>query len=149
MNVSLEQIDELRRRANVGYEEAKDALERCNGDIVEALIYLERNNKAKGGSYNNSGYGFMESVKKLVKQGQETRFVIRKKENTVLNVPVNAVLLTTVVMPPLTVVGGAAALFTGHRIRFERPSGCDMEINRVMDKVADAADNMKEQMKSK
>ncbi|MDP4091217.1 MAG: DUF4342 domain-containing protein, partial [Bacillota bacterium] len=112
MNVSLEQIDELRRRANVGYEEAKDALERNNGDIIEALIYLEKQNKAKG--ERNYESGLMDSFKRLLRQGQETRFVVRKKDNTVLNIPVNAVVLTTVVMPPLTVIGGMAALFTGH-----------------------------------
>ncbi|MDP4091482.1 MAG: DUF4342 domain-containing protein [Bacillota bacterium] len=145
MNVSLEQIDELRRRANVGYEEAKDALERNNGDIIEALIYLEKQNKAKG--ERNFESGFMDSFKKLIRQGQETRFVVRKKDNTVLNIPVNAVVLTTVVMPPLTVIGGMAALFTGHRMKFERPSGSEMDINRVMDRMADTADRMRDQMK--
>ena len=47
MAVKLELIDELRKRANVSYEDAKDALEKCNGDIVEALIYLEKQNKTK------------------------------------------------------------------------------------------------------
>ena len=42
MSVNLELIDELRKRANVSYEDARDALEKCNGDMVEALIYLEK-----------------------------------------------------------------------------------------------------------
>lgn len=45
MSISIEQIDLLRKRANVGYKEAKEALEKCNGDIVEALSYLEEQNK--------------------------------------------------------------------------------------------------------
>ena len=42
METTLEKIDEVRKRANVSYGEAKEALESCNGDVVEALIYLEK-----------------------------------------------------------------------------------------------------------
>jgi UBA/TS-N domain. len=146
MNANLNQIDELRRRANVSYEEAKDALERCNGDMVEALILLEKMNRVKQGSCNNSENGFTTTVKKLLKEGQETKFVVRKNDNTIINVPVNALVLTTVVMPPLTIIGGLAALFTNHRMRFEKPDGRDMEINNMFDKMADSAERVKEQM---
>lgn len=52
--VSLEQVEELRKRANISYEEAKKALEEANGDILEAIIILERQNKIdppQGGGY--------------------------------------------------------------------------------------------------
>jgi NACalpha-BTF3-like transcription factor len=45
MAVSLELIEILRERANISYEEAKEALEKCNNDVVEALIYLEKQDK--------------------------------------------------------------------------------------------------------
>lgn len=38
MSFNLNQIDELKKRANVSYEDAKDALEKCNGDLIEALM---------------------------------------------------------------------------------------------------------------
>jgi hypothetical protein len=52
--VSLEQVEDLRKRANVSYEEAKKALEEADGDILEAIIILERQNKIdppEGGGY--------------------------------------------------------------------------------------------------
>lgn len=52
--VSLEQVEELRKRANVSYNEAKKALEEANGDILDAIINLEKQNKIeppKGGGY--------------------------------------------------------------------------------------------------
>lgn len=146
MNANLNQIDELRRRANVSYEEAKDALERCGGDMVEALILLEKMNRVKYGNYGNSEGAFTSTVKRLIKQGQETKFIVKKNDNTVINVPVNALVLTTVVMPPVTIVGGLVALFTNHRMRFEKPDGRDMEINNMFDRMADSANQMKEQM---
>jgi hypothetical protein len=43
--ITIEQVEELRKRVNVSYEEAKAALEEANGDMLEAVINLERKNK--------------------------------------------------------------------------------------------------------
>ena len=37
MTITLEQVDKLRERANVSFEEAKIALEQNNGDLLDAL----------------------------------------------------------------------------------------------------------------
>ncbi len=37
----------LRERANVSFEEARDALRACNGDLLDALVYLEKLGLAK------------------------------------------------------------------------------------------------------
>lgn len=53
----FEKVDKLRERANVSYEEAKDALERSNGDILDAMILLEREGKTRqqgSASYNTA-----------------------------------------------------------------------------------------------
>ena len=47
MSINLEQIDELRKRANVSYEDAKNALEQSDGNLIDALVYLEKQNKIK------------------------------------------------------------------------------------------------------
>lgn len=55
--VTLEQVEELRRHADISYNEAKAALEETNGDILEAIINLEKQNRIqapKGGGYYNS-----------------------------------------------------------------------------------------------
>jgi hypothetical protein len=148
MNVNLEQIDMLRQRANVSYEEAKDAMERCGGDMVEALIYLEKQNRVRGGNFNNTNTvdGFVDTMKKLFRQGMETRFVIKKEENNVINVPVNAVLLTTVIVPPVTIIGGLAALFTNHKMRIEKPDGSDSDINKSFDQLSGVANDVKDRI---
>lgn len=54
---TLEQVEKLRERANVSYDEAKTALDATGGDILEAMIYLEKQGKANapaGGGYYNS-----------------------------------------------------------------------------------------------
>ena len=51
--ITLEQVEKLREKANVSYDEAKAALEAANGDMLEALINLE---KQGGGASEGGGY---------------------------------------------------------------------------------------------
>lgn len=43
--ITLEMVEKLRERADVTFEEAKSALERTGGDLLDALILLEREGK--------------------------------------------------------------------------------------------------------
>ncbi len=45
---NYEKVEKLRERANVSYEEAKEALEQNNWDILDAMIALEKSGKAAG-----------------------------------------------------------------------------------------------------
>ena len=38
----FEKAEKLRERANVSFEEARDALKACGGDLLDAMVYLER-----------------------------------------------------------------------------------------------------------
>jgi hypothetical protein len=55
--VTLEQVEKLREYADISYDEAKAALENTGGDILQALIDLERQGKVKppqgGGQYRS------------------------------------------------------------------------------------------------
>lgn len=57
--VTLEQVEKLREYADISYDEAKVALENADGDILQALIDLERQGKVKppqgGGKYRSEG----------------------------------------------------------------------------------------------
>jgi hypothetical protein len=50
----LEKVEKLREKADVSFAEAKEALDNCGGDILDALIYLEKQGKTTvpaGGGY--------------------------------------------------------------------------------------------------
>jgi len=54
---TLEQVEKLREKTNVSYDDAKAALEAAGGDLLEAIIYLEKMGKVAapaGGGYYNS-----------------------------------------------------------------------------------------------
>lgn len=54
--VTIEQVEKLQQRANVSYEEAKEALEHTGGNLLEAVIYLENQGKVSpnGGSFQGN-----------------------------------------------------------------------------------------------
>ncbi|MDR3601628.1 MAG: ubiquitin [Desulfosporosinus sp.] len=54
---TLEQVEKLRAMANISYDEAKAALDAANGDLLEAIIELEKQGKVNaptGGGYYSS-----------------------------------------------------------------------------------------------
>ena len=49
MNINIEQVEKLKERADVSYADAKSALERSGGDLLEAMIHLETQGKVSSG----------------------------------------------------------------------------------------------------
>ena len=87
MKVTLEQIDELRNRVNVSYEEAKSTLEKNDGDLIKSIIELE---KKKGRKNENKG-NFTSFANRLL----SLKLSIRNKNGeTLLNLPLIIVLIT-------------------------------------------------------
>lgn len=50
MAITLEQVERLREKANISYEQARQVLEQTGGDLLEALILLERQGVLRSGS---------------------------------------------------------------------------------------------------
>lgn len=62
----LDKAERLRERANVSYEEAKDALERAGDDLLDAMLILEKEGKVKKpeqSTYSTSYENQMDYVK--------------------------------------------------------------------------------------
>jgi hypothetical protein len=58
--VTMEMVEKLRERAGVSYEDAKAALDASGGDMLDAIIYLEKQGKATppaGGFYSSGSAG--------------------------------------------------------------------------------------------
>ncbi|GAB6181927.1 hypothetical protein JCM14036_32460 [Desulfotomaculum defluvii] len=139
MNSNLEHIDELKRRANVSYGDAKEALEHCNGDLLEALIYLERENKIK----TEQNRSFSTKVKSLFHKANNTRFVITKKGRTVLDLSVTVSIIMTAFASYIVIPVLLLALVTGHKMKFEGKNGEDVKVNEALNKISKAVDSAK------
>ncbi len=85
MAVTLEQVEKLRAYSGASYTDCKEALDRSGGDMLEALLDLERQGKSatagKGGSYTTqpgaanppSGGSAVSAAPAVEKSGPKTR----------------------------------------------------------------------------
>jgi molybdenum-dependent DNA-binding transcriptional regulator ModE len=126
----LEKIDELRRRLNLSYREAREALERANGDLLEALVQKEADTKGDVESeLEKWSTRLAEQVRKLLHQGNVTRIKIKKDGKTVAELPatVGALgvvgVLLSAELAILAGIGTVAALFNRYTLEIERPDG--------------------------
>ncbi|WP_411681570.1 DUF4342 domain-containing protein [Clostridium thailandense] len=142
MTISIEQIDLLRKRANVGYKEAKEALEKCNGDIVEALAYLEEQNKIKPERECLKDSTFVKKIKNLISKANKLKLVVSKDDKTILNLPSTLAILFGIFAMPVAVTALIIALFTNCKIRFKKDNGEECDINSKIDKVTNAVSNV-------
>lgn len=150
MKTKLEQIDLLRKRANVSYKEAKEALEENNDDIVEALVYLEEGKKMNEESSkkikSSNGDSLGKKINSFVKKCNKTKVIVSKGENTVLNISSTVVIIAGVFTLPVSLAVAALPFFTGHKITIKKPSGDEANINRVLGKATSAFNKAKEEL---
>ena len=150
MEITLEKIDLLRKRAKVSYKEAKQALEENDGNIVEALAYLEEMERIipEKEPYTSSVW---DKIKRLYQKHSSTRFVISRESTILLNISVPLALLVTIIAMPLAAALLILAVFTGCKLRFIKNSGEECEINssidRITAKATDIADKVVEEIK--
>lgn len=79
----LKLVDKLKNKANISYEEAKDALEKSNWDMLEAMLYLEAQGKVEKPSI--SIFYTNESKESYNENGEEVNLKKDTNENNFEN----------------------------------------------------------------
>jgi DNA-binding transcriptional MerR regulator len=141
MEITLEKIDVIRERTGLSYKEAKEALEKCGGDVVETLILLESTKKDEKWTDNLSTAGseVLERLKELIKQGNVTKIRVKKDSNTILDIPVTAGAIGTLLAPQLAAIGAAVALISRTTVEIEKPDGEVINLSEIVERKAGAA----------
>ncbi|WP_026893669.1 DUF4342 domain-containing protein [Clostridiisalibacter paucivorans] len=142
MGIRLEDIDTIRERSGIGYKEAKELLEKYDGDVVEALIELE--NREKSWSQNITGKGdeIVDKIKQYVRKGNVTKITLKKDDEIIMNVPVTAGAIGAIISPPITAIGVAAALMTKCSIEIVKEDGEIVNINKMAGKTIEKVRNV-------
>ena len=133
--ITLEKIDIIRQRTGLGYAEAKELLEKNNGNVVDALVYFDQNEKTFAQNFTQASNDLVETVKDIIKKGNVNRIKIKKDDKVLVDIPVNAGIAAGALgmfSPVLLVVGAVAAVATKVRIEVERP---DSKIDIIEDIV--------------
>lgn len=145
MIITIELIDELRKRANVSFESAKEALESCNGDLIEALIYLEKTNKIETPTSNDKEK-LINKAKELLGKTNNTKFIVSKEGKTVVNLPLTATILIGTFTFHVSAIAMGVGLFSGYKFKLEKNNGEDVKVNDVINKVQDNIDSFKQKL---
>ena len=68
----LEKVEKLREKTGVSYEDAKNALEACDYDLLDAIIYLEKLDKVKAPEVESFTTGEEQKTSTEFEQAQQT-----------------------------------------------------------------------------
>ena len=100
----LEKLDALRERMEIGYEEARTALNLAQGDVMKALDDLEkaRAGEKKGFDFVDQGHGIWDSVKSTMATFCHSTISLKRHENTIvsLSAPLGLALAYTIWRKP-------------------------------------------------
>ena len=141
MEITLEKIELVKDRTGVGYKEAKDALEQSGGSVVDAIILIEDSidETAKEGEKKN--VEILNTIKETVRKGNVSKIVIKKGEETIMNLPVNIGIIGTVLFPWAAIGGCIAALGTKCSIELVKEDG---NVVNVSEKAAKTFETVKD-----
>lgn len=171
-DITLEKIDILRERTGISYTEAKEALEECDGNVVDALIFIENKNKknSKDDLYATKNE-FISWIKETIQKGNVNRIRIKKDDKEICDIPVNAGMVAGMLAlwyPPLMALGILSAVFAKITVEIVKSDGSVEVVNKIIknkakdvkekvdditfdvkEKVEDIASEMKEKFEKK
>lgn len=167
----FEKVEKLVEKAGVSYEDARWALDEANGDLLDAMILLERIGKAqapkkssystqyedqaqyvpveqiaeKSGSEPSNGK-FKEFCKKAWHELSNNFLVIKHRGELFARLPLWAVILLILVFWHIGLILLIVSLFFGFTYRFEGETDLKAA-NDVMEKASGAAEKVKEEFR--
>ena len=128
MNITLEAIEKVMELTGVEYKAAKEALEKTDGNVDEAVKLIQPATKDIGEDIKN----LMDKLKKTVEEGNVDRIQIKKDDEVILSVPVNVGIIGGIVglatAPWALIAGSVAAFGLGCKLIVVKKDGSTDEI---------------------
>ncbi len=126
---TLEDVEALRAKTGISYEEAVTLLDKYDGDMARALIELEKRGQLGGkedkGFYINVNGDAAGAAKSLWRKGCDTRIVVERNGETLVNLSVLFMILALLLGWRLLIVAALLALALGCRVKLVRPEAKD------------------------
>lgn len=114
-NITLEQIDLIMQRTQVSYSEAKEALEQADGDILEALLLIERKEKSSKKTNNST----TEKVTSFIDNLNNTTFMMIKDDRTYVDVPLSIAIIMFILCFYVSLIALIISLIIGIKIQIK------------------------------
>ena len=131
MEITLEKIELVKDRTGVSYKEAKDALEAAEGSVVDAIIAIEETVDEKPAKkVNEAANETVDKIKEVVKKGNISKITIKKDDEILLNLPLNAGIVGALVAPWGVIAGVIAAFGFKCQIELLKDDGTIVDITQ-------------------
>lgn len=143
MEINLEKIELVKERTGATYAESKEALERTDGNVVDAIIDIEEKMSKKIAEPDEAVLNdnpIFAKIKKIITKGNVNRIVVSKNGTTYVNFPLTASVLGLALVPWSVILGIIAALGTQCDIQFVDDQDQVIDLNG---KVVSAYDKAK------
>lgn len=141
---TIEDIEILRQKSGISYEEAVNLLEYHNGSLARALVDLEKNGRLKGDSAGNARH---KGLKGLFDFLFRLRLKVQKGNVTVVNLSALFMLVVLSTAPHICVIGLIVSLVLGYRISIDRDSA-EFADDHFDDMVKNARSNVQQSVNS-
>ena len=153
MEITLEKIELVKDRTGVGYREAKEALEKTDGNVVDAIILIEDSIDESGKESFTAAGPILDSIKEAVRKGNVNKIVVKKNDEIVLNLPVNVGIIGTVLFPWAAVAASIVALGTSCNVELVKEDGSVVDVSKktaeIYEDVKDKGSEIYEDVKDK
>ncbi len=150
MSINLEKVDQVKQRTGVSYKAAKEALEHCNGDVLEAIIYLEGSSEstytdtsAGVNQFGQFGQDVANFFKDIIHKGNVNRITIEKDGKRIVDLPMTAGAVGAVFFTPAVIISVVVAFATGCEMSIHKEDG---EVINVKDVTRETLDSVKEKI---
>ena len=134
--VTIEQIDEFRKRTNSSYEDARFFLERHQGDVLEAIIDFEKTKASWRPPERKQNKGeFGRKVAELLQKGFDLRMTVEDKAGKLLfTVPI---LLMLILMPawPMMLFACLFLILLGYRLNFRDIKSTAVDVKDIFENL--------------
>ena len=166
--ITIEAIDQVMDRVpGVTYAEVKEALIKCDGDVVDAIILLQNNstneeNKKRKKTFEDvfgkDSEQIKEEITELIRKSNVIRIVIEKNGKIIMNIPITAGVVGVVFAPILTLIGLSASVLAKYRIKIENEDEgtivdlgefSEEKLNIIKDMISSTAKDVKEAVDKK
>ena len=166
--ITIESIDAVYQRIpNATYSEAKEALQACDGDVVEAIILLE---SKKGGNttskvkktvedvFGKDGDEIKSQLKELLRKSSVIRVIVEKNGKIIMNIPLTVGVVGLALGPLVTLVGLSAAVIGKFNIKVQNEDDgttvdlgelTEEKLNILKDMITNAAKDVKDVVSEK
>ena len=165
----IEKVERLREKANVSYEDAKAALEQTGGDLLDAIVLLERQGKVKEPAHSTFSTEYEEQkeyikvrdkveeqensapsmgrtigrlFRGLIRFIKQTTFIVTKGEDVVFTMPTLIFAILLFFFWEVLAPVMVIALFFGVRYSFEGEEEAE-KANSILHKAGDFAQDVK------